>query len=90
MQDRRSAEARLMRNFYLKTGLKVAAVLVVVFVLSRIWGPNLINRHEDLALAAGIACYVAALAVICWLTVQIGVDRRALNLAKADIHSDQP
>lgn len=90
LHDRELANARLMRGFYIKTGAKVIAVAVVVFLLTRLWGPALINRHQDVALAGGIACYVAALAAIVWLTAQIGADRARLAIDKSRLRDTPP
>lgn len=82
LQDRHDVDARLTQRFYVKTGAKVLAVAVAVFVLTRIWGPNLINRHQDLALAGGVACYVAAVTAIGWVAVQIRMDHKSLTAGK--------
>jgi hypothetical protein len=63
------------RRLAVRVGLKIAGAAVLDFVLLRIWVPDLINRHNDWALAGAIAGLAAALAVGVWLVVQLWSDR---------------
>ena len=65
-----------MRRFGLKIGLKLVVVAVADFVLLAIWAPNLVNRHQDLALIGAIACLVVAIAASLWLGFQLWLDFR--------------
>jgi len=76
------AEAELLRRFGFKIGLKLALVVVTDFVLLAILAPNLVNRHQDVALAGAVACLVVAFAVTIllgfrlWLDLQQFMDAR--------------
>ena len=70
------AEAELLRRFGLTIGLKLVAVAVADFVLLAIWAPNLVNRHQNLALVGAIVCLVAALAVTIGLGFRLWLDLR--------------
>jgi len=79
------AEAGLVRRFGLKIGLKLVVLLVVDFVLLRIWAPNLVNRHQDLALAGAIACLIVAIAATVWFGFQLWLDLRQLADARRNL-----
>lgn len=70
------AEAELVRRFGLTIGLKLVAVVVADFVLLGIWAPNLVNRHQNLALVGAIACLLAAATVTIWLGFRLWLDIR--------------
>jgi hypothetical protein len=76
------AEVVLLRRFGLKIGLKLALVVVADFVLLAICAPNLVNRHQDIALAGAIACLIVAFALTIglgfrlWLDLQQFMDAR--------------
>jgi hypothetical protein len=70
------AEAELVRRFGLAIGLKIVAVAVADFVLLAIWAPNLVNRHQNLALAGAIACLLVAVAATIWLGFRLWLDLR--------------
>ena len=70
------AQADLMRRFGLKIGLKLVAILIADFILLRIWAPDLVNRHQDLALAAAIVCLAAAVILTLWLGYLLWLDLR--------------
>jgi len=76
------AEADLVRRFGFKIGLKLVAVAVADFVLLAIWAPNLVNRHQNLALAGAIACVVVAIALTLWLGFHLWLDFRQLADAR--------
>ena len=61
------ARIRLMQRFAVGAGWKIAAIVAIDFVLLRIWAPDLVNMHNDLALVASIACLIAAAVVTIWL-----------------------
>jgi hypothetical protein len=64
----------ILRRRVIRIVAKTLAVLVLDFLLLRIWAPNLINRHQDLALAGSIVCFVLALAATGWLAFQLWTD----------------
>jgi hypothetical protein len=84
-QARVLAEANLVRDVIIKIGLKVIGVGLIDFLLVRIWGPNLINRHQDLALAGSIACFFFALAATIWLVCQVWIDLKRFSDAKRQL-----
>jgi hypothetical protein len=79
------ARIRLTRHFTVSIGWKLVAVALADFVLLRIWAPDLINMHSDLALAVSIACLIAAVAITLWLGFQLWIDLKRYNLAKRDL-----
>ena len=85
MQDSGLAKPRLVRDVTVKIGLKLLGVGVLDFVLVRIWGPNLINLHSDLALAGAIACFLLALVAGIWLIFQLWFDLWRFADAKRQI-----
>ena len=83
-------EIHLLRNFVLTIAWKVLSVAVVDFVLLRILGPNLVNRHENLALAGALACCFVAIVVTAWLALQLWIDvRRFLDAKRHRARADQ-
>jgi hypothetical protein len=84
-QDRVLAEARLIRGVTIKIGSKVIGVGLMDFLLVRVWGPNLINRHQDLALAGSIACFLAAFVATVWLAFQLWIDLRRFGDARRQL-----
>ena len=62
--------------------MRACAVAVLDFLLARIWGPQLINRHDDAALAAGVLCFAVALAATVWLIATASTDLRRLRRAR--------
>jgi hypothetical protein len=76
--DRRDA----LRRALLKIGAKVLGVAVLDFLLLRIFAPNLVNQHRDLALAASLACFAVAIAATAWLAYQLWVYIGRLNHAR--------
>jgi hypothetical protein len=75
-------EIHLLRNFALTLAWKLLSVLALDFVLLRIVGPNLVNRHEDLALAGALACFFIAIIATGWLAFQLWIDARRFIAAK--------
>ena len=68
---------------YLRSNLlRASAVAVSDFLLARVWGPELINRHDDAALAAGVACFAIALAAAAWVIVAFLKDMQRLRRAR--------
>ena len=57
---------------------KGLGVFIADFVLVAIWAPNLIDRHQDTALAEAIGCWVVALLATAWLAVQVRIELRRL------------
>lgn len=78
VSDRRDA----LRRSLLKIAAKILGVAVLDFLLLRIFAPNLINQHQDLALAGGIVCFALAIAATLWLAYQLWVDIGRLNHAR--------
>ncbi len=62
------------RRLVLRAALKSVGVAVVDFVLLRLWAPDLINMHNDWALAGSLICLATALAVTVWLAFQLWSD----------------
>ena len=85
LHDQVLAEARLTRLVAFKVGAKVLGVGVLDFLLVRIWAPNLVNQHQDLALAASIGCLLIALAATVWLAFQLWFDLRRFAEARRRI-----
>jgi hypothetical protein len=82
-------ESYLFRNFALTIAWKFLGVAAVDFVLIRILGPNLVNRHDNLALAGALACLLVAIVATAWLAFQLWIDVRRFidakrHLARAD------
>lgn len=75
-------EINLFRNFALSLAWKLSGVAAVDFVLLWIWGPNLVNRHENLALAGALVCCFVAIVATAWLVFQLWVDVRRFIDAK--------
>lgn len=65
--------ARLYR-FLFRILWKIVGVGVLDFLLVGVWGPNLVNRHQNTALAAAVACFVVALFATGWLVLQLWLD----------------
>lgn len=70
------------RPYVRRMALRAAAVAVLDFLLVRILGPDLVNRHDDAALAAGVLCFLLALAVTGWLVATVLTDLRRLRHAR--------
>jgi hypothetical protein len=68
-----------VRRFLIKILWKCLGVAVLDFLLTAVWGPNLINRHQNLALAAAVVCFVVALFATGWLLLQLWLDIGLLN-----------
>jgi hypothetical protein len=84
------ARVRLAQRFTLDVGWKVILVAAVDFVALRILAPDLINRHEDLALVGAIVCLVVALAAALWLAFQLWIDLKRFNLARRALPRARP
>jgi uncharacterized membrane protein YedE/YeeE len=69
----------VLRRLALGIAAKVLVVAILDFVLLRIWAPNLINRHQDLALAEAIGCLAGAFAAAGWLAFQLFADIGRFN-----------
>jgi len=83
-------EVNLLRNFTVTIAWKLLAVVVLDFVLLRIWAPDLVNRHDDLALAGALACCFVAIVATAWLAFQLWIDVRRFidakrHVARADL-----
>jgi hypothetical protein len=82
-------EIHLFRNFALTLAWKLFGVIALDFVLLRIWGPDLVNRHDNLALAGALGCLLVAIVATAWLAFQLWMDvQRFLDakrhMARAD------
>ncbi len=75
-------DINLFRNFALTLAWKLLGVATVDFVLLRILGPNLVNRHQDLALAGALVCFLVAIVATAWLAFQLWIDIRRFIDAK--------
>ncbi len=78
-------EVNLLRNFALTLAWKLLGVMAIDFVLLRIWAPNLVNRHDNLALAGALACFVIAIVATVWLAFQLWIDIRRFRNAKRHV-----
>jgi hypothetical protein len=78
----RSGVARVRRFRLLKLSIKVVGVAAVDFALLAILAPNLIDMHQDWALAGAIACLVVVLALTGWLAWGLWSDRPSANGAR--------
>jgi hypothetical protein len=85
LEDSRLAKPRLVRDVTVKIGLKLLGVGILDFLLIRIWGPDLINMHSDLALAGAIACFLLAVVAAIGLVFQLWFDLRRFADAKRQI-----
>lgn len=68
-----------LRRFLLRILWKFVGVGAFDFLLLGLLGPNLINRHENLALAGAIVCFLVALFATGWLLYQLWLDVGLLN-----------
>ncbi len=68
-----------LRRFLLKILWKFVAVGVLDFLLVGILGPNLVNRHQNSALAGAVLCLLSALFATGWLLLQLWLDIGHLN-----------
>jgi len=75
-------EINLLRNFALTIAWKLLGVAAVDFVLVRLWGPDLVNRHDNLALAGALVCCLVAVVATAWLAFQLWIDVRRFIDAK--------
>lgn len=77
--------AKAKQRILLRAAAKAALVLLLDFVLVRIVGPDLINLHNDGALALALLIYAAALAAALWLAMQLWSDRARYSEVDARI-----
>jgi hypothetical protein len=82
-------ELHLLRNFVATLAWKLLGAIAVDFILLRVLGPNLVNRHDNLALAGALICCLAAIVATAWLAFQLWIDVRRFidakrHLARAD------
>ncbi len=82
-------EVNLLRNFAFTIAWKVLGVMAIDFVLLRIWGPDLVNRHDNLAVAGALVCCLVAIVATAWLAFQLWIDIHRFidakrHLARAD------
>ncbi len=77
-----SAGAGLPAPYLRSNILRASVVAVLDFLLARVWGPELINRHDDAALAAGVACFVVALVAAAWVIAAFLTDLQRLRRAR--------
>jgi hypothetical protein len=81
------ARLQRTRRFAVSIGWKLVAVVAIDFVLLRLWAPDLVNMHQDLALLGSLACILVAIAAAVWLGVQLWIDvRRFYPRKSATIH----
>jgi hypothetical protein len=76
------ARLALTRRLIVSTGWKVVVVGIVDFFTLRIWAPDLVNLHQDLALAGGLGCVAIALLATLWLALQLWIDVRRFAIAR--------
>jgi len=79
------AQARLLRGFIATLAWKVGGVGLIDFLLLRILGPDLVNRHQDLALIAALACVAIAPIATTWLAFQLWFDIHRFRAARRAI-----
>ncbi len=61
----------MTRNDKVRIAVRIAVVVVIDFVLLRIFAPDLVNLHQDWALLGAVACVALALGLTGWLALQI-------------------
>ncbi len=76
-----SAGPRLARQFVLSFLMKIVAVGLFDFLLLAVLAPNLVDLHQDLALAGAIICAAVALATSVWLAFRLLSDARRFSAA---------
>jgi hypothetical protein len=74
-----SERSARLKRFLLRILWKSIGVGVSDFLLVGLWGPNLVNRHQNSALAGAILCLLAALFATGWLLLQLWQDIGLLN-----------
>ena len=79
------ARQKLLQRFILRTAGKGLGAALAVFVLARVLGPNLINMHDDVALAGGIACFAVAAAIAIWLWLRLNFDLSQYAKARREL-----
>jgi hypothetical protein len=84
------ARIRLTQRFTIGVGWKVVLVGAIDFLALRIWAPDLINAHQDLALVGAIVCLVIALAATLWLVFQLWIDLKRFNISRRAIPRTRP
>jgi hypothetical protein len=70
-----------MHRLALTTAARFVSVAILDFLFLRIWAPDLVNLHQDLALAGAIACVLLAIALTGWLAVRLWLDVPKLTRA---------
>ena len=85
-----SAETELVRRFAIRIGLKCLGVICADFGLLAIIGPNLVDRHQDIALAGALLCAALALVATIWLSFQLWFDVRAFVDARRQLRRGPP
>ena len=82
LESHAQARILLVRRVTIRTGWKIVLVAVIDFMGLRIWAPNLVNLHQNLALAGAIACVAIAIAAPLWLAFQLWIDIGRFALAQ--------
>ncbi len=84
------ARIQLTRRFTLSIGWKMVLIAAADFLLLRIWAPDLINMHQDLALAGSLICLLAAVAATLWLIFQLWIDTKRFAASRRAIPRARP
>ena len=84
------AAPRLARRYTRRIAGKTLAVVVLDFLAFRVFGPELIDMHQDLALIGALACFAGALFATGWLVFQIRLDLARYQLERRDLSPALP
>ena len=79
------AATRLARRYTRLIAGKTLAVIALDFLALRVFGPELIDMHQDLALAGALACFAGAIFATGWLVFQIRLDLARYQKARRDL-----
>lgn len=93
-QPTASTATRLARRYTRRIAGKTLAVIVADFLALRIFGPELIDMHQDLALLGALACFAIAAVATGWLVLQIRLElasyqQERRDLTRALLHSNE-
>jgi len=79
------ADVQLVRRYIRLIAIRIFAVAVIEFLCVRIFGPELIDLHQDWALAGALVCFAAAIIAATWLAFQVWIDMRRFKQERRDL-----